>query len=213
MVTKAIIWDMDGVISDTQHLHATIEAELLERFGIIMTPEEITNKYAGVRTADFFTDLLTKKGVTNFNVDKLMAEKWVGASNSVKEVKAIPGVTKLLKEASKRGILQAVASASGQVYVNAVLNQLGIKNYFKAIITGDQVSKGKPDPEIFLKAAQAINVNPQECIVIEDGRSGMIGAKKANMKCIGLVYDKSDYPADFKVDNLNKLTLDFILSI
>ncbi len=208
---KAIIWDMDGVISDTQRLHALVESELLARYGINLTPEEITAKYAGRRTADFFVELLKEKGAKGYNVDELMKEKWERATALLDELKAIPGVIKLIKEANSYNVPQAVASASGKKYVDAVLTKLGVINYFKAIITGDQVSKGKPDPEIFLKAASAMSVKPNDCVVVEDGRSGMTGAKKAGMLCVGLVYDKEDYPADILVNSLTNLNLkDFI---
>ncbi len=213
MVINAIIWDMDGVISDTQRLHATIESELLARYGIKMSAKEITKKYAGVRTADFFLDLLTKKGAMGFNIDELMSEKWKRATELVDEVDAIPGAIKLVKEAFKKNIPQAVASASGKKYVNAIIEELGIKKYFKAIITGDQVRKGKPDPEIFLKAAKSLKVNPAGCLVIEDGGAGMIGAKNAGMKCIGLVYDNKKYPVNFKTNDLRKITIDKMLLI
>jgi HAD superfamily hydrolase (TIGR01549 family) len=212
MAIEAIIWDMDGTISDTQHLHATIESELLARFGIFFSPEEITRRYAGVRTADFFQELLNKKGTT-YNIDELIAEKWRRATESVNQVKAIPWVLEIIKEAYKRNILQAVASASGKEYVNAVIDKLGLKKYFKTIISGDQVIKGKPDSEIFLKAAKTLNALPSKCVVIEDGKSGMIGAKNAGMKCVGYVKDSGEYPADIKIDDFEKLSLNYILSL
>jgi len=208
---KAIIWDMDGVISDTQRLHALVESELLARYGIDINPKDMTAKYAGRRTEEVFSELLKEKGAVNYNIDELMREKWERATALLDELEPIPGVINLIKEASTQRIPQSVASASGKKYVNAVLTKLGLISYFEAIITGDDISKGKPDPEIFLKAASAMSVKPNDCVVVEDGRSGMTGAKKAGMLCIGLVYDKADYPADILVNSLTKLKLkDFI---
>jgi HAD superfamily hydrolase (TIGR01509 family) len=190
---KAIIFDMDGVISDTQKLHSQVESQLLARHGIKISPKEISKKYSGVRTKEFFEDLLKGK---NCDLDELIDMKWKEMKKLASlNADEIPGAIKLIKKLRNEGFVLAVASASNLDYVKTILNSLNIIPYFKTIVSGDMVSKGKPDPESFLLAAKKINLNPKECLVIEDGISGMEAAKKAGMNCIGLVSDKNrSYP-------------------
>lgn len=105
----------------------------------------------------------------------------------------------------------AVASASNLKYVESVLKTLGIIDLFGFVATGDMVSKGKPDPEIFLLAASKINIAPEHCLVIEDGRSGMTAAIAGNMKCIGLVPDRNgSYPTQNLIESLSEITDEYI---
>ncbi|MFA6391323.1 MAG: HAD family phosphatase [Patescibacteria group bacterium] len=210
-MVKAVIFDMDGVISDTQKFHSKVESELLGRFGIVITPAQITERYAGVKTTEFFTDLLEKNGAS-FDLDELMKEKWVMMENlSKSHVDEITGSVSLIKMLTEMNIKLAVASASDTKYVISVLDKLAIRDYFEAVVTGQMVSRGKPDPEIFLLAAEKIGVDPKNCVVIEDGKSGMQAAAAAQMKSIGLVNDKNaDYPTKNLVTTLPEITFGYI---
>ncbi len=211
---KGVIFDMDGVISDTQKFHAQIESELLSKFGINIAPDEITKKYAGVKTRQFFDELLKQQNIA-YNLDKLMEEKWKKMESiASKSIEEIPGSIKLIKRFAEDNLPLAVASASNLKYVKSVLEALGVINYFDAIIGGDMVSRGKPDPESFLLAASKINILPEECLVIEDGISGMLAAKTANMKCIGLVKDtKLSYPTENTILSLDEISKDYLENI
>ena len=205
---------MDGVISDTQKLHAKVESELLARFGIEITPDEISEKYSGVKTSEFFDELL-KKQTKKYDLDKLMEEKWnLMQKLASKSVDEIPGSVNLIKSLKEKNFKLAVASASNLNYVKSVLKTLKIIDFFNAIISGDMVSHGKPDPESFLLAASKINISPEKCLVIEDGKSGMLAAKLANMKCIGLVKDKKlIYPTENVVLSLSEVTKEYLENI
>ena len=208
---KGIIFDMDGVISDTQKLHSKTESELLARFGVNISPQEITKKYAGVRTKEFFNDLLSNQN-KEYDLDALMSEKWNEMERLASQsVDAVPGSIDLIKNFYNSNLPLAVASASNLKYVQSVLNALGVREYFSEVIGGDMVSKGKPDPESFLLAASKININPTQCLVIEDGISGMRAAKTAEMKCIGLVDDKTKtYPTQNLVTSLSEITPNYL---
>lgn len=208
---KGIIFDMDGVISDTQKLHSLVECELLNRHGIDITPDEITGKYAGVRTKEFF-DILLKQCGQEYDLEELIKEKWIKMEKLTAEsVDEIPGSINLIKMFHKNGLPLAVASASNLKYVQSVLGALGISDYFHSLVSGDMVSKGKPDPEIFLLAASKINIRPENCLVIEDGISGMIAAKSANIRCVGLIQDKQkEYPTKNLVSSLSEITFDYL---
>lgn len=208
---EGIIFDMDGVISDTQKLHARVESTLLKKFGVLLSPSEITEKYAGVRTKDFFQELLEKSKVP-YDIDALMQEKWQEMEKLAHHsVEPVAGSQELIKEFFSEGCPLAVASASNDNYVRAVLMKLHISKYFKAIVSGDMVSKGKPNPEIFLRAASLLNIKAENCLVIEDGMSGMEAAAQAGMYCIGLVPRRSkQYPTQYQVQSLSEINANYL---
>mgnify|MGYP003394854081 CR=1 FL=1 len=205
---KGVIFDMDGVISDTQKQHAFIEADILSRYGIIISPEEITRQYAGVNTKKIFHELL-KDQTIKYDVDELMEEKWNKITALADEsVEAINGSIELIKSFHTAGFKLAVASASNLKYVEKVIDSLAVRNYFDFLVGGDMVTNGKPDPESFLLAASKIGIEPEYCLVIEDGRSGMTAAKVAGMKCIGLVQNiHHEYPTKNLVTSLKHIDI------
>lgn len=208
---KGIIFDMDGVISDTQKLHSKVESELLNRYDIKITPSEITEKYSGVRTREFFDDLLRDQG-QEYNLDLLMEEKWSHMEKfASKSVDAIEGAIDLIRRLHNKNYPLAVASASNLNYVRTVLRTLGVIDLFSCIVSGDMVSKGKPDPESFLLASAKMGASPEYCLVIEDGVSGMQAAKTAGMKCIGLVKSTNKtYPTKNLVTKLSEVSHSYI---
>lgn len=204
----AVIFDMDGVISDTQTLHAAVESELLARYGVVLSPEEITAQYAGVKTSEFFVDLLKD---TEANVPELLKEKWMRAAALAEQgVNAVPGAIELIQALHAEGIPIGVSSASARPYVEMVLGKLDVKKYILESTTGDEVEHGKPDPMIFLSTAKKLGMEPKDCLVIEDGKSGMIAAKRGGMACIGLVYDEKEYPVDKRVSDLRQVSVSLI---
>ena len=210
---KGIIFDMDGVISDTQKLHSKIESEIFSKFGVNLSPEEITERYAGVKLKDFFTKVLMGKGC---NIEELILEKRRRMREAAEiSVDEINGSHNLIKTLHKNNFKLAVASASQKKYVEIVLKKLKVIDFFDAIVGGDMVKKGKPDPESFLLASSKIGVAPENCLVIEDGISGMNAAIAGGMKCIGLVEDKNKkiYPTKNLVISLHEITLSYISSM
>ncbi|MEK6846077.1 MAG: HAD family phosphatase [Nanoarchaeota archaeon] len=210
MITT-IIWDLDGDLSDTQKLHAKVDSEILARFGVKISPEEITAKYAGVRAEEFFQKLLdTKKA--KYDLDALLKEKWRKMETYAQQkVTPIPRAITLVQKLHQAGFKQAVASSSTTKYIQIVLKKLKITSFFEAVTSGEQVKHGKPSPDIFLLAAQRLNSPPECCLVIEDGRNGMLAAERAGMKCIGLVADvQQEYPTKIKVSSLKEMDLEFV---
>jgi HAD superfamily hydrolase (TIGR01509 family) len=146
------------------------------------------------------------------DIKKLISKKWrIMEKISKGRITAIPHAIALIKQLKGEGYKLAVASASTTAFIIYVLGSLEIRKYFDAITSADEVIHGKPAPDIFLLAAKKLGVEPQNATVIEDGRSDMVGAKKAGMKCIGLVKNSSDYyPADILVTSLKKVTPNLI---
>lgn len=198
---------MDGVISDTQKLHAQIESKLLSLHGVHLLPHEISRRYAGVNTRKFFGELLHSQ-LTDDELDNLMERKWEEmAILAAESVDPIDGSVALIKRLHSEGYKIALASASPSGYVDNVITNLGLNKYFSFFASGDMVKHGKPDPGIFLLAAAKIGVHPNAALVIEDGMSGMIAARAAGMHCIGLVEDTEGvYPTKNLVHSLHEIT-------
>ncbi|MBI2597449.1 HAD family phosphatase [Candidatus Daviesbacteria bacterium] len=209
---KAVIFDMDGVISDTQQLHAEVESKLLREFQIFLSPKEITKKYAGVSDKTMFKEILNDYKISIPNLSNLIFKKW----DMIKEISkgkviAIPHAIKLVSLLKKHGFKLAIASASTLSFIEYVVTTLAIKDKFDVLVSAQEVISGKPAPDIFFLAAERLKVTPKDCVVIEDGRSGMIGARAAGMKSVGFVASKNgDWPADILVSSLNQLNVSVI---
>lgn len=210
---EAIIFDMDGVISDTQKIHSTIESDLLKQHGVYIRPEEITARFSGVDDREFVRKMSKEHG-TEIDFETFKLEKSARLFPLLKQgVDPIPGAIKLIHECRKEGLRLGLASASRTEIIRMILGQLKLGELFHAITSGKEVEKGKPDPGIFLLTAQKLWVHPEKCIVIEDGISGMLGAKRAGMRCVGLVTDPGlNRVADMVVTSLEQLTVAKIFS-
>jgi len=203
---KGVIFDLDGVITDSMYLHNSVEQKIFSDYGVEISTDELKEKYAGIPFESTFSKLVKKE----FNLEKVSLRKHNDLMKKAKgNIKAVDGAVELVKLLSNNGFKLAIGSGSHEEFVELALTELGIINYFDAIVSLDEVTYGKPDPETFLNAATALGLHPDECIVIEDGRSGMIAAHKAKMRSIGLVHNlNQDVPSDIKITSLKDLTLD-----
>lgn len=206
---QAIIFDMDGVVSDTQCFHAEVESNILKRFDISISAEEITNKYAGFSDEDMFGCLFKEHGVTVDSLEAIIFEKW-GLMKEIAygRIVAIPHAIHLIHHLKEHGFKLAIASGSTLSFINYVVDSLNIRFMFDALVSTQEVKSGKPAPDIFLKAAKKLGVEPCDSVVIEDGRSGMIAARSAGMKSIGFVSDTTvEWPADLLVTSLAQINI------
>lgn len=213
---KVVIFDMDGVISKTQHFHSETESELLKELGIHITSQEIINRFAGTPDRLTFKYILDENGI-RASVDDLLKRKWKIMKEKIKNnIHPIKGVIKLINELAANQFLLAVASTSPQKFIEEVLQELDIKEKFQQIVSGDEVRQGKPNPEIFLLTAQKMQFAPANCLVIEDARNGVLAARNARMKSIGITttHKKKDLlDASSVIDSFDELTVDYIKSL
>ncbi|MEI6330953.1 MAG: HAD family phosphatase [Pseudanabaena sp. ELA645] len=209
---QAIIFDMDGVISDTQQFHAEVESEILKRFEISMSPDEITYQYAGVSDEEMFAEIFEKHNIVVDDIQSVIFDKWeIMKEIAAGRIVAIPHAIDLIRSFNRNSFKLAVASSSTLSFINYVVDSLSIRDMFDALVSAQEVINGKPAPDIFLKAAERLDVAPTFCVVIEDGRSGMIGAGLAGMKSIGLVSNPNDdWPADLLVTSLSEIDIELV---
>jgi len=207
---KSVIFDMDGVVSDTQTIQAKFESIVLKKYGINLEPDEISKKYAGMAVEDWFTKEFDKAN-KSVDVEKAIEEKWKTLFKMSKgKIRPIEGIYDLLNHLKNNYFKLAIASASRRQFIDLVIKELKLEKIFDALVSSTEVKKGKPAPDIFLLAANKLEARPEDCVVIEDGISGMEAAKKAGMKCIGLVNDKNgNFPADILVSSLSEIKIDY----
>lgn len=192
---KGIIFDMDGVIFDTERDSIALIRAVGKEMGLDIT-EEFVIENMGRNQADetvIYRAALGERFIPEIFWDKYWTgrkEKYDREGMKVKE-----GALKLLKEAKKRNIPCAIASSTKMEEVRSSLRRAGIEEYFTCVIGGDMFKNSKPQPDIFLKAAELLGFEAKNCIVIEDSLNGMKAGKAAGAKVI-FVRDVPDYPED-----------------
>ena len=186
MSLKAILFDMDGVIVDNLPYH--VEAWLLfcQRNGIPLTREVFYKELNGMNSKDTF-EWFYKKEMTRSEVEKLEDEKELLYRGFYAEHrKPAEGLVSFLQDLRSRGIKTALATSAGPGNIDFIVDGLGIRDQFDAIIGGAEVTKGKPDPEIYVKAAALVGVAPEDCWVIEDSLQGIASGLAAGARVVGI---------------------------
>lgn len=186
MKFKAVIFDKDGVIIDTQPIHYKVFCEFCRDFEWTIGKEEYES-FIGTTSIEMFDRIKTKYGVKHSVLElvEMFQLRYVDMIVSLQNEKPISGVDVLIKALHSNGIKLAVASSATRKKIDLVLNMFELQDYFKVTVSGYEVQNSKPAPDIFLSAAKQLGVLPQECVVIEDSANGVIAAKLANMRCVG----------------------------
>lgn len=182
---NAVIFDMDGVIVDSEPLHFKAEKITMEYYGNEISGEELSN-YVGVANPEMWAEL-KKKYMLTATLDEILEKQFSFKRNLFRsnKLKPIDGISELLQKLRSRGIRIALASSSSRELIELLLDKLGIKASFEVIVSGEEVKHSKPAPDIFLKAAGKLGIEPAYCLVIEDAKHGIKAAKLAGMYCIG----------------------------
>ncbi len=205
-MVKAVIFDMDGVIVDTEKYHEKAYQNTANKLGVKITQKEVM-QFKGVTATEIFKYLFNKHRITESVVKYALIKDEVYRSY-LTNLKPLSGVIDLINKLKKDKIKLAIASSGSKLNVEFILRKLKIKNKFNVIVNGEDVKKGKPDPELFLTAAKKLGIRPKECIVIEDAVSGVNAAKKAGMFCIAVTgtFVKSKLKdADLVINRLSEL--------
>lgn len=210
-----IIFDMDGVLADTGPIHFESWVNLGKRIGIEFT-KEFFNQTFGQQSSE-----ITRK-LVGLEADEELIEEWAYfKEKNYREIVSdklvpLPGVMEILADLKSKGFKLAVGSSGPSENVDLLLTCLKIKNYFDVIITAAEVKKGKPEPDVFLITAKALNINPENCIVIEDAPVGIEAAKRAGMISIALTttHNKEElHNAHLIIKDLTEISIKNIMSL
>lgn len=184
---KAVIFDMDGVIIDSQPIHYEADKLALKSVGIDVSYNDL-EKYAGTSNINRFTRFKKDFNLILSIKDFISIQQNIIFSLVAKaELLPISGIKELLESLKSNDIKIAVASSSSYIFIDTILNSINVKNYFTQVVSGEDMANSKPAPDIFLATAAKLNTEPSECVVIEDSMNGVLAAKEAGMKCIGYV--------------------------
>jgi HAD superfamily hydrolase (TIGR01509 family) len=218
MNNGAVIFDMDGVLIDSEPLHFSAAITLLKRLNI-ETTEEYHNKFVGSSDPVKWEKIIKEFNIQNslqeiLNMSALTKLELLRQSDSYSPIEGIP---ELLKSLQVHNIPIAIASSSPACFIKEVLSKVKIEKYIKTWVSGDDIEKSKPEPDIFLKTAELLKVNPRGCIVVEDSKNGVIAAKRAGMKCVGFQNINSGNQdlssADVIVDKIQDINIYNLLSM
>jgi HAD superfamily hydrolase (TIGR01509 family) len=182
---KAVIFDMDGVMIDSEPLWEKTERILLARRNIDYSPE-YRDLIVGLNQRDS-GKLLRDTFSLGESVDEIISER-IDILTSIyeEELELVPALTPLLEALRPRGYLLAVASSSPLRVISFVLDMFSLRPYFDAVVSGECTENGKPHPDIYLHTAERLSVRPQECVAIEDSINGVRSATGAGMYCIAI---------------------------
>ena len=213
----AVIFDMDGVLADTEPLHVQTTQALVARRGVTLRPDECVT-FIGMTSAETWRHLVERFGFTDAP-DELTAEyESILIPALVTGAVANPGAIELVVALTERMVPLALASSSTRHVVQAVLGAIKLNGAFSAVVCGEDVQESKPNPAIFWEAANRLGVKAQACSVIEDSLYGMQAGRRAGMRVVGL---RTRYtlgvslPADLVVESLTELmrTPDVVLGL
>jgi beta-phosphoglucomutase len=182
----ALIFDMDGVLVDSNPFHLRKWVKLLNEHGIPFDSQELPQQVVGYRNDSllrhFFGPDLTAPERQALTEE--LEEKFRTAFKPHAE--PLPGLRELITQASQNGVAMAVASSAMRKNVEFVVDAVGLRPYFRCLLNGDEVTHAKPDPEIYIKAAEKLGFAPERCVGFEDSFVGIEAAKNAGLRCVAI---------------------------
>ena len=203
-IIHGVIFDMDGVLFDSEPVYDECTFNIMQRRGVSLTHHDLKD-LRGL-TSEFFWQRLVERHKLQVSAEELLKEETVALEHAFAFSSAVmptPGIKELLLELGSRNIPIAVGTSSQRPRAEIILKRFGFYDLFKKVVTSAEVTQGKPHPDIFLLASNGLNINPKNCLVIEDSTNGMMAAKKAGMFAVGLLgpsnQDQSMEYADFVI--------------
>ena len=214
---KAVIFDMDGVLMNSEDIHYEVEKNILKRFDVDFKMEEHV-RYVGQRTVDLWTGVCSDHGLAS---DPVLLAKEDNESYMLElqkgDFEPVSGIPELIDHLEECGIRMIIASSANRSNIEVVMEKFRLVDRFEGYASGQDVSRAKPNPDIFLLAAEKLRLEPENCLVIEDARHGVEAAKSAGMTCIGYRNPSSGDQdlslANLIVDDINQLNVKLLNSL
>ena len=210
----AVIWDMDGVLVDSEPAHLEAWRITLEKHHLPSYPERLKRTFG--MTSEMVVQTMIDEPISAEKLSAILQEKDCVFKEKIMQQAPMPqGVMSWLSTFKTNNIRQAVASSGTPENIQLILHKLDILSFFDEIVSGKGIPS-KPAPNIFLKAADLLGVIPPNCLVIEDSRAGVQAARAAGMRCVAVTTTSPPEQldgADIKVENLSQLMTDQVLGL
>ncbi len=210
--TRAVIWDMDGIIADTAAHHLKAWQEVFLKRGVSFTEVRFIESF-GQRN-DTIIGKVLGDDISPEEVEAISRRKEEIFRRSIRQdLKPLPGVLPLIKSLAEHRFKMAIASAAPMVNIRQLTRGLNIARCFQAFVSAEDVTEGKPNPQVFQLAARKLGIEPASCLVIEDAVAGVAAAKRAGMRCLAVTNTHprtSLAEADMVVDTLAAVSVDDI---
>jgi beta-phosphoglucomutase len=208
---QAVIWDLDGVILDSAEEHRLAWNQLAQEEGVAFTDEDFWATF-GKRNNDIIPHYWPV--TSDEQLQELANRKETYFREFVRKSAAfLPGAEELMRGLQAAGFAQALASSTPVENIALINELLGLERYLSALVSGETVEHGKPAPDLFLKAAQALSLPPASCVVIEDAVAGIEAARRAGMACVAVAGSR-DLPglrtANLMVHDLTEVTVEHV---
>ena len=209
----AFIFDMDGVLVDSNPTHKIALKQFCKKHGYDLSEQDLREKIYGRTNRDWLLNLfgnLSDETVRAYAEEKeaLFRELYV-------DIKPLDGLHSFLEKLDRAGIPTAIATSAPRANVDFTVSRTHIGRFFPVILDDSFVTKGKPDPQIYLKSAKALGIKPGQCVVFEDSISGVTAAKRAGCKVVGVTttHTREELTeTDLNIDNFESLAPEFVLS-
>lgn len=204
---KAVIFDLDGVIVSTDELHFRAWNAIARREGIEFN-RKINNRLRGVSRMKSL-EIILERATRSYSeqekgeLARVKNELYRQSLSELNENDVLPGVTSTLERLREAGVKLAIGSSSKNA--PTILSQIGMKDYFDAVSDGNGLTKSKPNPEVFLKAAKLLGISPESCLVVEDATAGIEAAKAGGMAGAAVGDARCCPFADYRLDKLDEL--------
>jgi HAD superfamily hydrolase (TIGR01509 family) len=209
-----ILWDLDGVLIESSQQHLESWMNVLPHFGLTMS-RELHEQTFGMNNREILTIMLGEPPEADF-LRRVSWEKESAFREIIKgTVEPLVGAVELLEKLYSVKVRQAIASSAPEENIHVVVEELQIGGYFQALVSGHDLP-AKPDPAVYLEAARQIELGPEACVVVEDAVVGVLGAKKAGMRVVGVTTTHTAealQDADLVVESLLDLSVDEIVHL
>lgn len=182
---KAVIFDMDGVIIDSEPIHLEVDIQTMRNLGCDISVEELET-YVGTTNEYMLTEIKKNYNISE-SIEEIISYKVEMTKKKIMQsnIEPIDGIRVLLSDLKNKNIPTSIASSSPRDFIDVVVSKFELQDYFTYIVSGEDVAYGKPAPDIYIETAKKLKLAPEDCTVIEDSKNGVLAAKAAGMKCIG----------------------------
>jgi mannitol-1-/sugar-/sorbitol-6-/2-deoxyglucose-6-phosphatase len=215
---KAAIFDMDGLLIDSEPLWQKVSRDIYSQVGVSLTEKDHQRMMGRtvLENTNYLYEIYKWGKYTPEEISDTIVEDMVLAIKA--DIKLMPGAEEALKICKQASLPIAIASGSRQIIIDAVVDKLKIREHFNHIYSAQHEPHGKPHPGVFIKTASMLGARPEDCVVFEDSASGVLAAKAAKMHCIAVPHpsmrdNKFIQTADIILESLNDFNLDVLHSL